>query len=181
MNKVASLIGDWIRGGFYFGRTFSDMVTTKLEVSYPKSKVVGGILDAGAGSLITLLAASNLVALAVGTVGAVMAVTSAPFMAVGIVAANVVFTALNLMMGGLGVGLLDACRDKCGIPPLSMPKIKMPSFKKAGPAAAEPKSTFKGDRKIFVAFNNKADEQQPAESPAKKPAPAPKYTPGPRL
>jgi hypothetical protein len=181
MKKVVSLIGDFIKGGFYFGRGFSDMVTRKLEVPYPKSKIAGGVLDAAAGVGISWLTLSNFIYLGLTTVAAAAAITSAPLTAVGTLAVNIVFTALNLGMAGIGLGLLDACRDKCGIPPLSLPKIKMPSFRKSGPAAAEPKSTFKSDRKIFVAFNNKADEQQPAESPAKKPAPAPKYTPGPRL
>jgi len=168
LRKAAYLVKDWVHSGYRFGFYFSGSIAERLEVSPRTARVGGAIFDVAAGGGLVYLAATQILGTVVGMIAAVAAVASAPITAVATVAVGVVFTALNLAMGGIGLGLLNAARIKSD--------ICRPGHVARQATAAVTKTAAKSARfvKNALTFNFKksADSKKPSATPLKKPAPS---------
>ena len=115
ISKVKDVVGDFIKSGFRFGQQFTDMIMDRIEASPQTSRIAGGTLDVLAGGGLTYMAVTSAIGTTLGVVGAVLAFTAAPVSAAVTIALAPVWLALSAMTGGLGVGMLDAAREKAGI------------------------------------------------------------------
>ena len=113
MYSTGNVLKDWMRGTFHFGKNFTDSIFASS--SEETRKIGGGLLDVVAGIGITHLAVMQELGLIAGVGMALASVASAPLTAVATVGVGIVFTACNLLMGSMGLGLLDAAREKAGL------------------------------------------------------------------
>lgn len=116
LGKVKDVFMDFMKSGFRFGRGFSNMITERLEASATTARVGGGLFDLAAGGGITYLGVSSMIGNSLAIVGGVAALTTAFVPAVASIAVGTVFLTLGTMMTGIGLGFLDAAREKAGIP-----------------------------------------------------------------
>lgn len=116
LNKVKNIYKDFAKSGFQFGRTISNYLMNRLEASPETAKFGGTMLDLAGGAGITYLGAAQMVGIVVNTGFALAAITTAPVSAVVTVAVGAVFSLLSTGLLGIGIGMLDAGREKCGLP-----------------------------------------------------------------
>lgn len=176
LGKVKDLFKDWVKSGFYFGRGLSDHISARLNASPQTARVGGGLFDLAAGAGLTYLAATSAIGTVVGVALAVSAIATAPLTAVTTTAMGVVWLALSTITGGIGLGLLDAAREKAGIarPSASSSYVAPRTRGMFGQMKSAAKSALKFDRKAKQDFRDAVEVKPapaPGAAPERKPAP----------
>ena len=175
IGKVGAVFKDWVRGGYWFGKSFSSRLSDRLEVSPQAARFGGGLFDLAAGGGITYMAAMSALGTLASTATAVGAIASAPVGAAVAVATGTVWMALSCMTGGIGLGLLSAAHDKSGLPALGgggLGRLKQ----NVADVAVSAKGSFKAGVRPTSFFNGRA--QRPERPlPPSKPVVTPKAGP----
>lgn len=115
LGNVKDIFKDWVKSGYYFGKTFSNFVADKLEMTSNKARMGTAVFDTAAGALITYSGVTSFLGTAIGAVVALGFLASAPATAVGTIVLAPIFMALSTVWTGVGVGLLSSAADKFGI------------------------------------------------------------------
>lgn len=115
VSKVKDIFVDWVKGGFRFGKTFSNFIGEKLEIYSDAGRKGLGVFDVAAGAAITWMGGMSALGTVIGAGIAVTALTAAPVTALATIVTAPIWLALSTVMTGIGLGLLDAGREKFGI------------------------------------------------------------------
>ncbi len=169
-SNVKDVFMDFVKSGFRFGNTFSNYMAQKLEASPTATRIGGGVFDVAAGGGLLYMAATSMIGTVVGAVAAVSAVATAPIAALVTVCVGTLWLALSTMTAGIGLGLLDAARQKAGF---ARPKDYLRNTREAvDEATTSVKNIFKkGVKGPASTFKNAANGNKPA-APAEKKEPS---------
>lgn len=105
--KAKNVIGGFVQGNYWFGRTFTERFSDSR---------MAGIFDALAGGALTAYTGVSAVGTALGAVSAIAGAATAPVHALVTVPLAAVFLTLEACMAGMGIGLLGAAYSKSGLP-----------------------------------------------------------------
>ena len=166
LNKIGDVVKDWVKGGYWFGKGFSNSIADKMDVSPKATRVGGGIFDAAAGFGLTYMAGTSALVTLTSTAAAVAAITTAPISAVVAVAVGTVWMALSCMTAGIGIGLLHAAQEKSG---MAMPGVSIVSQARAEVAKVS-YSVKNGFKRLTASFQRAASPKAASISPSPKPA-----------
>ncbi len=166
-SNVKDVFMDFVKSGFRFGNTFSNYMAEKLEASPTATRIGGGVFDVAAGGGLLYMAATSMIGTVLGAVAAVSAVATAPIAALVTVCVGTLWLALSTMTAGIGLGLLDAARQKAGF---ARPSEYLRSTREAvDDATTSVNSVFKkGAKGPASTFTNAANGNKPAAQPEKK-------------
>lgn len=118
LKSVGALFVDLVKGCHRGGRTLSDNLMARLDMSPKSQRIGGGLFDLGLGAVVTYSAATGAVSTALGIVAAATAVASAPVTALGAIGIGAVWLTLSTLSVAFGTGLLRAAHQKSGLPSL---------------------------------------------------------------
>ena len=170
LSKIGDVLKDWVKGGYWFGKAFSNSIADKMDMSPKATRVGGGIFDAVAGGGLAYMAGTSALATLTSTVAAVTAIATAPASAVVAVAVGTVWMALSCMTAGIGIGLLHAAQEKSG--------MAMPGASVVNQARTEvAKTSFSvknGFKRLTSSFKQTASPKSAFATPSQKPDVGPK-------
>lgn len=179
LGKIKDVLVDWTRGGFHFGKGFSDMMLDRMEASGKTRRFGGLAFDAAAGIGLTWLGVTSLLGNALTILAAPVVFFSAPVTAVVGAAVATVFLCLAPVMTAFGVGFLDAAREKAGLAS-PKPAVDDAMDKTRALGASLEQGFFKPARnalsRAFTSVKSKAAAPAPKSAepaPQQKPAPKP--------
>jgi hypothetical protein len=170
---IIEFAGNWIKGSYRFGKTLTDSITARMDLSPKGQRYGASAFDALAGGGITYIFGLGTASTALGAVSAMAAVATAPVHAAITVPVAAVFLLLQGSMTAMGIGMLAAAKDRVGIPPVQA-KYKMQLAKYyAGEGVRSAGLGLKfGAKKLAAPFKKAASVAKKSIPKQNKPKPA---------
>src|SRR4051812_36940156 len=115
---LVEFAANWIKGSYRFGKTLTDSITARMDLSPNGQRYGASAFDALAGGGITYIFGAGMVGTTLIAASAIAAVATAPVHAAVTVPVAAVFLLLQGSMTAQGLGMLSAAKTRVGVPPV---------------------------------------------------------------